>query len=129
MEDSWTESYLKLRAAVANGDVPADIGAFALSELAATAPHHRRVAVRDHLLVAAARFLEGSNWARAGELREELLNLDRRHGALGQVRQLLSEAQAISPMPTSQRMLYKIIAESELEAVDSSDVLRAASIS
>lgn len=126
----WLDGFLQLRAAIANGDMPRDVGAFCLREIVDRTSHHNRIVVRDYLIVAASRFLDGSMWARSGSIAEDLRSLERRHGVLGNpVRQLLSEAQTISPIPKTQRQIFSIICDSESAAVPISDVLRAESIS
>lgn len=112
---SWADSYLALRELVLAGAIADPIGRWALEELAALAPHHQRAIVRDRLLVSASSHLTGSTWARAGKLRSELL---RCHGALTPARQLLTDAVAIDPnLPRSQRQLYTILSETEIDPI------------
>lgn len=116
---SFVDRYFELRAAANDGELSdSSIGAWALEQITVLARHDNRMLIRDRLLCAAATHLTGSTYARAGKLRVEILALDRRHGALSPVRQLLTDALDIDPhLPRSHRQLYTIISETESEAL------------
>lgn len=101
----------RLRVAATTGRLPADLGRWAVARLVELAPAAERLALRDHLLRAAAELLDGSTWARARRLRAELLGLGRRHSPLDELRALLVEVLELDPAcPTSIRQLLRILA-------------------
>lgn len=109
---SFEQQLARLRVAIVTGRLPADLGAWALAELAARAAAVERRAMRDRLLAEAARALlpDGSTWARAGALQAELAAIDRRAGAQNAARQLIATAIEIDPAtPRSVRQLYAIL--------------------
>lgn len=109
---SWANRYLAFRAAVLAGIDDPIVFRWALDELAALAPQNTVAIVRDRLLVAASRHLSGSAWARASEIRMELLNLDRRSEPDTPARELIAEARRIDPgVPCSIKQLHRILTD------------------
>lgn len=108
----FADQLARLRVAVATGTLPADLGAWAVSELAARADAADRRVLRDSLLVEAARTLlpDGSTWARAAALQAEIAALDRRTGQLDAARELIALAlEADQGTPRSARQLFRIL--------------------
>ena len=108
----FADQLARLRVAVATGNLPADLGAWVVAELAARADAAERRELRDRLLAEAARELvpDGSTWARAGALQAELAAIDRRSGELDTARQLVAAALEVDPAtPRSVRQLFAIL--------------------
>ena len=108
----FADQLARLRVAIATGNLPADLGAWAIAELAARADGAERRGLRDQLLADAAHALlpDGSTWARAGALQAELAAVDRRAGDLGDARRLIAAALELDPgTPRSVRQLFAIL--------------------
>lgn len=108
----FADQLARLRVAVATGNLPADVGEWAIAQLAARADGTERRELRDRLLAAAAHALlpNGSTWARACALQAEIVSLHRRAGEMAIARQLVGEALDVDPAtPRSARQLYTIL--------------------
>jgi len=108
---TFADQLARLRVAVVTGTLPADLGAWALAELVANADPTERRGLRDRLLAEAARELlpDGSTWARAVALRDEINSIERR-GTLNPARRLISTALDLDPnAPRSVRQLHTIL--------------------
>lgn len=113
---TFAEQLARLRAAAADGRVPADLATWALRQLMALAPAAERSALRDELLRQAASLLPGSTWARARQLRAELLGLARRQRVVGEVRELLADVLELDPnTPRSVRQLFRVLRGADMD--------------
>jgi hypothetical protein len=108
----------RLRAAVATGQLPRDLGVWVLDLVEELEPVAERVERRNRLLRAAAGRLSGSRWARAGRLEAEVEALDgprlsmRAVEADDGVRELVARALEADPgMPRSRRQLFRLLRE------------------
>jgi hypothetical protein len=107
---AYADQLARLRVAIETGRLPADLGQWALGELAAAAPRCERRRRRDELLRQAAALLPGSRWARARALAAELRALPRRQPPLMPLAQLLAAAVELDPRcPTSPRRLWEAL--------------------
>lgn len=109
------EQLARLRTAVATGNLPRDLGLWALDLLGELEPAAERIERRNALLRAAAARLSGSRWAKARRLEAEIAGASSRPlrtrsaGADG-VRDLVVEALRADPaLPRSHRHLRRIL--------------------
>lgn len=101
----FADQLARLRVAAATGKLPADLGRWALAELAARADADDRRELRDRLLVEAGRALlpDGSTWARAETLAAHVAHRSRAH-------ELVAAALEVDPeTPRSARQLFSIL--------------------
>lgn len=108
---TFADQLARLRSAVTAGVLPRDLGDWVLRELAARADAVDRREARDQMLIEAARSLSpnGSTWARAVALQEEIAAVDRRTEP-DIAQQLVADALDLDPaMPRSARQLFSIL--------------------
>lgn len=109
---AFADQLARLRVAIVTGTLPADLGTWALAELAARADGAERRALRDRLLGEAARALlpTASTWARATALRDELVAIERRGPGMTDARRLIAAALELDAnTPRSARQLFAIL--------------------
>jgi hypothetical protein len=98
-----------VRAALDNGSLPSDLGEWIIAELLARAAAPDRIALRNELLVTAAKLMDGSMWQKANRIHSELCKLARRHGATSPITKLLVDAELAYPCPRSPRQIYRVL--------------------